>query len=89
MKLKDWLTKEERSQTWLARKLLKSEATVYFWVTGKSTPTGKTAAEIVSLTKGEVTFADLYSEYIDQAASKYPPTASPASLPVMAAPEAA
>lgn len=61
-KLSDWLTRNDRTQRWLARQVGVSPITVTRWRTLKHTPALPTLYRIERLTNGEVPVAAWHTE---------------------------
>lgn len=59
MRLSDWLEKNERSASWLARKVGVSRQTVSVWLAGGCMPSLERAMRIEKITGGNVKGDDL------------------------------
>jgi transcriptional regulator with XRE-family HTH domain len=60
MKLIDWLKHQGMSQSELARQLGLNKAAVSLWLSGKQHPTYKNYLKIKELTKGRVSYEEVY-----------------------------
>ncbi len=58
MKLGEWLKKEKKTQTWLAKRMKSDQSHVSEWVNGKVMPSIATILKLGSITKGAVNFSD-------------------------------
>lgn len=61
MQLSDWLSRNDRSAAWLAKRLEVSRATVGSWLAGDFLPALPRVAKIEEITGGEVRLTDLLS----------------------------
>ena len=64
MRLKKWLDREERRESWLARRLGVTRSAVNHWTAGISRPSAVNLAQIERLTAGEVTAVDFEPEEV-------------------------
>lgn len=58
MKLRDWLKKEKKTQTWLAKKLDSDQSHVSDWINGKVMPSVVSIRKLEVITKNEVAYSD-------------------------------
>lgn len=62
MKLGDWLQKEGKRASWLARELKVSRQAVYGWIEGRNAPSADRCAAIARITADEVRARDFASD---------------------------
>jgi len=58
VKIGEWLKKNGKTQTWLAKRMKSDQGHVSEWVNGKVTPTLATITKFHQITKGEVSYPD-------------------------------